>query len=81
MTIEELLKACAKGEMPKVQLGETPQYAESNIGQVVVIKNGTKVFNHSGCGVKFPGLGYDLWFNAESGTDKRKRYMKDLKLV
>lgn len=72
MTFSELLKACAEGSMPRVSNGQIT-------GKVVAIKDGD---NYHGCAVDFDnGPGYSIWFHAEDGNDRRKNYMKDLKLI
>jgi hypothetical protein len=71
MTIKELLTASADG-MPMV----TDE--SGRIGQVVVIK---KNRDYAGCAVEFPGVLYDIWFNEDYQDDRRRRYMKELKLI
>lgn len=68
----ELIKACAKGRLPKVKTGT------GLVGQVSVIKDNGR---HKGIGVVFPGLEYDTWFNDSEETDKRSRYMRELVIV
>lgn len=81
MTLEELLKACASGKMPKVKCSSKINNATSQIGQVTVIKCDTGHASYRGCAVKFPPNNYDNWFYEEDGTDGRKHYMKELELV
>lgn len=68
MTFEELLKLCAGGEMPMVMF-------QKKECQVLTIKKGDGYY---GCGVDIPGVPYVVWFNAEPGTDGRKKYMSEL---
>jgi len=70
MTFKELLQQCANGEMPKVLYN-------GKVCQVVTIKNGD---GYNGVGVN-TGNNYTDWFHAESGTDKRKKYMSELSVV
>ncbi len=69
MTFEELLKSCSSGEMPKVTYN-------GHARQVVTIKNGD---GYIGIGVD-TGKPFIEWFHAETGTDKRKKYMSELKI-
>ncbi len=78
MTFEELLKACASGELPAVSLKEPVKYATSNAGKVVVIKANNR---HRGIGVQFPGVPYDTWFHEINTGDKRSKYMDELELI
>lgn len=70
MTFEELLKSCSTGEMPKVLY-------KGNVCQVTTIKKGD---GYSGVGLR-TSEPYIEWFHAETGTDKRKKYMSELQLV
>lgn len=75
----ELLKAMSSsGDFPEVEVSITPKFATSNRGKVTVIKSNGR---HSGVGVLFPGLNYDIWFHNSDDTDKRSRYIRDLILV
>lgn len=72
MTFEELLKACSSGRMPEVET------EAGDKGTVVTIKNGD---GYHGCAVRFWSFDYNTWFYAKDGSDRRCRYMKELKLV
>jgi hypothetical protein len=79
MTFEELLKACASGEMPKVKLiGTHRNITTGAIGQVVTIK---KNRNHGGVSVDFGIINYDCWFHDSKDEDKRSNYMYQLELI
>lgn len=78
MTFEELLLSLSTGKMPHVHVEDIPRPATSNTGRVTVIKDNGR---HKGIGVTFPGLNNDLFYWAEAQTDKRSKYMADLKLL
>lgn len=79
MTRQELLDALPKG-FPKVEFTGLPplKFVSSNIGQVTSIR---LIGKHIGVGVQFEGVNYDHWFHDSDETDKRSRYLRDLKLV
>lgn len=81
MTLKELLKACADGKMPKVKCNRFIKGAKSDVGQVVVIKQGTSTAGFFGCAVDFPGLAWDTWFHETPGTDKRNHHMSELTFI
>lgn len=79
MTLAELFAASVNG-FPEVEYcGELP-YAESKIGLVVAL-NVSRGDGYKGCSVSFPGLNFATWFHAEDGDDKRKKYMRDLRII
>ncbi len=78
MKFEEILKACSSGKLPKVLSSCPIKYAQSAKGTVTTIKANGK---HSGVGVTFEGLDYELWFHDSDDTDKRTRYLRDLTLI
>jgi hypothetical protein len=81
MTFEELLKACASGQMPRVELtGDHKHVPKGMRGYVVTIKYKDR---HKGIAVRFDnGPSYDCWFHyGPMETDKRSNYMHQLKLV
>jgi hypothetical protein len=71
MTFEEVLKACAIGEMPKVK------DSVGRVGQVITIKNGD---GYHGIAVLFDDQNWADWFRAGDDTDRRRKYMRDLTL-
>lgn len=80
MTMQELLKACASGEMPRVELIGEHKYVPTGMrGYVVTIKSTDR---HNGIAVRFDnGPDYDCWFHEAPGeTDKRSNYMHHLKI-
>lgn len=79
MTFEELLIACSCGKMPTVELiGKPVKFSNQNLGVVTTIKDNGR---HRGVAVKFKDLDYDTWFHDLDDTDKRSRYMRELKIV
>lgn len=78
MTYEQLLKHCACGEMPRVRVIKAHKGLSLGAeGVVVTIKNSK---GYRGIGVDF-GRGWDDWFYAEEGTDKRMKYMNQLEII
>lgn len=75
MTFEELLEASSKG-LPMVEY-HSPNYPGVQSGKVTVIKDNS---SFKGCAVRLSN-NYDEWFYAEPGTDNRKKYMRDLKII
>lgn len=78
MTFQEILYACGQGYMPRVKVEKPLSPNASRYGEVIGIKNGD---GFEGVIVNFPGMSCNTWFHAEDGTDKRKKYMKDLTLI
>ena len=75
MTIHDVLKRAANiNDFPKVRVNHRVKRANTDIGQIVEIKQ-------TGVGVRFEGLNYNVWFWAESKEDKRSRYMHQLTFV
>ena len=64
-------KTAETGEMPNVQIQKPVKGSKETIGTIQVIKK-------DGIAVFFPDLKHDTWFWFKSGTDKRRRYTKDL---
>ncbi len=71
LTFEDVLKACAGGNMPKVVT------EKGTVGIVTTIKDNGR---YKGIAVKLWGMDYDLWFHESDSSDKRSRYIRDLKL-
>lgn len=78
MKLEELMFFCRFGMIQVFSVKEI-RGASSRIGTVVLLKDtGT----YKGCAVNFPGMNYSVWFTDDmEGTDKRSRYMKDLRFL
>lgn len=68
MTWEELLQASVTGLPQVIWNGKT--------GRITAIKDNG---DYKGCSARFLN-NYDEWFWAETGTDKRKKYMSELTL-
>lgn len=81
MTIEQLLKACSSGNMPRVRIETPVRHSTAHTGIVTTIKQSADCEGHTGCAVRFDGMKYDSWFHAKTGTDKRTRYMSELSLA
>lgn len=75
MIIQEILQACAIGDMPKVLCSYTVANAETRVGQVTEIKKNRVAVDF--------GIRYDTWFYTEEPdqVDKpQRKYMRDLSL-
>ncbi len=70
MTWDELLKSVSSGKLPKVRW-------QDKVGTVSTIKHKGA---YKGCAVDI-GVGWDVWFHAETQTDKRSKYMAELELI
>ena len=69
---EVFLIAHKTGEFPVVEYtGDPMKHHVNRVGRITQIKP-------SGVAVDL-GAGWDKWFHSEEGTDKRSKYMSDLK--
>jgi hypothetical protein len=80
MTMQDLLKACALGEMPRVKLTDA---MGARFGTVQGIKTQTagRFDGNNGCSVLFDGEKNEKWFINSDGNNARSLYMRDLELI
>ena len=69
MELNEIIKV-----FPRVRVQAPVRAGVSQDGTITVIKP-------SGVAVRFDGMGYDVWFWAETQDDRRSRYMSQLEII
>lgn len=82
MNLEDVLKKCVSGHMPKVRaLVDIRKDVKAGAeGTICVIKCDTSVSAYRGIAVKFDSK-FDVWFYEKDGSDGRMGYMKNLEFI
>lgn len=76
MNWDELLQACPTG-LPYVESIVMVDGILHRRGKVTNVKDDS---NYKGCAVRWDAMSWDTWYYADPGTDRRMRYMNQVKI-